>query len=70
MEWKLYNQDTIFGGGRWRVQREATKKFSWHGGSCSSETVLTVSLRGNPHVKEAFLDKMTRNYSRGQNCEL
>ena len=32
MEWGLYNQDTIFGGG--------------DGGSCSSKIVLTVSLIG------------------------
>ena len=32
MEWGLYKQDTIFGGG--------------DGGSCSSEIVLTVSLIG------------------------
>ena len=44
MERGLYNQDTIFRGGGWRVQKEATS-FLWYGGSCSSKILLTVSLK-------------------------
>ena len=42
----MYNHDTIFGGGKWRVQKKATI-FLWYGGSCSSKIFFTVSLMVN-----------------------
>ena len=37
------NQDTDFGGGGWRVQKETTISM-WYSGFCSSKIVLTVFL--------------------------